>query len=413
MRIDTSGNVGIGISSPTAKLDISGPVQIAAGGSQYSVIIAGSGYSSGLNFYRAGYNNWFLGSTNNSGNFGIGETLTAPSMTFLAGGNVGIGTTSPGAKLDVVGSALIRPPVGNDNGFFVTSAATSVNHYIDFQMAPGGGAYNYMRFSFNSQNIITWGGSLSAYANNLNLNSPSGVVVFQTGGTERMRIDSAGKVLIGTTTAGTDSVLTVTDSSSRNYIQSSTTSTTVGAEAGYRFKVSNHEYLMFTDNSSQALRIYDYTNTAFRMSISSAGYVTTPSQPTFYAAKSTATNISSTEVQLVYDTVSFNIGSCYNASNGRFTAPITGVYQFNVITSFTSSNSNTYNAIYPWYNGSSSTYNTARMRGTTVNGVYGGICGSMTISMTAGDYIQMTAYSQFTGVQFNGGEQIFSGFLVG
>jgi hypothetical protein len=150
-----------------------------------------------------------------------------------------------------------------------------------------------------------------------------------------------------------------------------------------------------------------------RMRINSSGYITTPSQPKFFARKTTSTALSSTEVQLIYDTVTFNIGSCYNASNGRFTAPVTGVYQFNITNSFTSSNNNVYNAVYPWVNGSSSTYNWVRLRGTTVNGAYGGINGSMTIALTAGDYLQLTAYSQFTGVSLSSDETTFSGFLIG
>lgn len=36
---------------------------------------------------------------------------------------------------------------------------------------------------------------------------------------------------------------------------------------------------------------------------------------------------------IVFDRIVTNVGSAYNPSTGRFTAPITGVYQFNVIIS--------------------------------------------------------------------------------
>jgi hypothetical protein len=66
------------------------------------------------------------------------------------------------------------------------------------------------------------------------------------------------------------------------------------------------------------------------MGISNAGYVTKPSNPAFrayYSVNSTwALGSNST---FVFDTTEYNIGSCYNTSNGRFTAPVAGVYQFN------------------------------------------------------------------------------------
>ena len=71
MRIDASGNVGIGANSPANKLDINGNVVI------------GSSYS---------------------------NTNTAPTNGLLVEGNVGIATTTPGALLDVSGILIHRGP---------------------------------------------------------------------------------------------------------------------------------------------------------------------------------------------------------------------------------------------------------------------------------------------------------------
>ena len=76
MRIDASGNVGIGANSPANKLDISGNVVI------------GSSYSN----------------TNN-----------APENGLLVEGNVGIATTNPGALLDVSGILIHRGPNYSDS----------------------------------------------------------------------------------------------------------------------------------------------------------------------------------------------------------------------------------------------------------------------------------------------------------
>ena len=54
----------------------------------------------------------------------------ATVMTVLSSGNVGIGTTSPGAKLDVAGN--LRIPGGN---YIFLSAGTSPNPYLNYGAA--------------------------------------------------------------------------------------------------------------------------------------------------------------------------------------------------------------------------------------------------------------------------------------
>jgi hypothetical protein len=62
------------------------------------------------------------------------------------------------------------------------------------------------------------------------------------------------------------------------------------------------------------------------MRINSSGFVTTPYQPAFQVFRTTATTAANF---VVYNSVWLNIGSFYNTGNGRFTAPVAGVYQFN------------------------------------------------------------------------------------
>ena len=56
-----------------------------------------------------------------------------------------------------------------------------------------------------------------------------------------------------------------------------------------------------------------------------AGHVVKPNQVGFFAT--TSSHVTSSG-DIVFDTVTFNRGSHYNNSNGRFTAPINGVYFF-------------------------------------------------------------------------------------
>lgn len=96
LRVDTNGNVGIGTTSPTNSLHIE-----KAGGS----IARFRDVTSGADTYLL----------SDSGGTALIQTQTLPlklstsNMTRLhidAGGNVGIGTTSPGRRFDVVGSAI-------------------------------------------------------------------------------------------------------------------------------------------------------------------------------------------------------------------------------------------------------------------------------------------------------------------
>ena len=95
-----TGNVGIGDTTPTSKLDVAGSITstyTADTAGIYSVGPSGNThipYTNGA-VYLSGNNIYFRSSTN------------ATRMTILDGGNVGIGTTDPQTKLDVAGAIKI------------------------------------------------------------------------------------------------------------------------------------------------------------------------------------------------------------------------------------------------------------------------------------------------------------------
>ncbi len=72
---------------------------------------------------------------------------------------------------------------------------------------------------------------------------------------------------------------------------------------------------------------YDDVATTHRIQVNSSGAVTMPSNPAFRAYTSSNANYTSLTT-VVYDSVLYNRGNHYNASNGFFTAPVAGVYQF-------------------------------------------------------------------------------------
>jgi len=96
MRITNAGNVGIGTTSPGTKLEANGEIRAASTGVNDDENIS---WKNGTRQW-----NWALYGTNQSMRL-YSPTDNVEAMRVLSNGNVGIGTASPEAKLDVEGSA--------------------------------------------------------------------------------------------------------------------------------------------------------------------------------------------------------------------------------------------------------------------------------------------------------------------
>jgi hypothetical protein len=153
MRVDTSGNVGVGTSSPSYKLDVSATGNISGqfktSGSINALYLADAGTTAGT---------LYIGTVGNDFRVVTGSN---ERMRIDSSGNVGIGTTSTGGyRVAIVGST-----------------ASSIPLYLNTD------ASNAYVYSPNSLYIGTTG------ANN---------AVFVTNNAEAMRITSGGIVGIGT-----------------------------------------------------------------------------------------------------------------------------------------------------------------------------------------------------------------------
>jgi hypothetical protein len=179
------GNVGIGTSSPVELLTVQGNININynsadanyvrrtfatnhavgnRGANLWFGMVDGGGMM-GMQIVNAassssGYNSQFITFVTHEGGISVDERMRITSV-----GNVGIGTTSPSDKLDVNGAVYIR--AGNSLKLDNTS-----NNYVA---------------------QINNGGS-----------SGASTLVFQTGGSARMRIINNGNVGIGTATPSTE-----------------------------------------------------------------------------------------------------------------------------------------------------------------------------------------------------------------
>jgi hypothetical protein len=224
LRIDTSGNVGIGTSSPSSKLDVAGDVYISSSGTTRS-----KWFSDGSLVYLTAESTIPFTIWSNS----------AERMRIDSSGNVGIGTSSPTARLDVTGSSFATANVN----FAQRTDDTTVSTAVTWSSSNG----NYM-----ARNL---GGALTFN---------SGNAIGSSAGTERMRIDSSGNVGIGTSspTFTSGSGLQIERSGATATLEITRSDASIAGSLSLQGgSVQNNIYsvgakpLVFYTNSTQAMRI--------------------------------------------------------------------------------------------------------------------------------------------------------------
>jgi hypothetical protein len=299
LRVDSSGNVGIGTSSPAGKLDVSGTtysrflnttaptlnndthageaLYLRSGGTDGSgnvqaVLAFGKADSSSQ---RSGAAIASIQTTSDADQIGLGfyvssGTSSSQTMTQAAiitsAGNVGINKSSPTVALDVVGrirssdTAMILQSTGDLSttgiGYFSFRGSDTIERgYTGF----GGGNADFYVWNINNANIR-----------------------LGTNATERMRIDSSGNVGIGTSspskklhlagTAGSSAILLARTDSGASTLGQIGFSTVNGTVAGI-------DATAVTDSNNGALRFWttggspqsDVTSLSERARIDSSG----------------------------------------------------------------------------------------------------------------------------------------------
>ncbi len=218
MRITSGGEVGIGTSTMSSGIPLS--------------ISAGSGLNTNIAFQQAGTNKWFIRNLDGTDDFSFYSVVnSAERMRITSVGNVGIGTQTPNKS-------------GSSTAFTVNT--TTAANYSALELSSGDALSFYINANDANSYIVSYG---------------SRPMIFNTNGSERMRITSGGELLINTTSDAGDYKLQVngqiySTNSANNYLSIFSTGT---FDAGLSF------------GSSTTNKWYIYKGNDDRFEIYSAG----------------------------------------------------------------------------------------------------------------------------------------------
>ncbi len=210
MRISSSGNVGIGPMTPQSKLEVNigaeSAVPAAGAGSTY-FILSGTG-SYGMMAGVLGTGKGYIQQQRFDGNTTMYDLLLQPN-----GGNIGVGTTTPGAKLEVYGGNM---KINGGSLFMASTAGQTATQLQSYNNASGLWLIQPTSESLILADSLSWDRSMSisytagttgagagrltiGQTTKLGANFTHGITSFYTNGSEQLRIDNAGFVGIGTT----------------------------------------------------------------------------------------------------------------------------------------------------------------------------------------------------------------------
>lgn len=239
-RIASSGNFGIGTTSPDDKLHVAGSIRLeSASNNGYVFWEEGTGGTGIAALYNGTGNRLdFVGGTGNN------PTAFATSIMSMErdSGNVGIGTTSPAATLHVLTASS-------------STGATPSASADDLVVERNGFSGVSILSGTTSQGSIFFGDSGSSTIGRIVYNHSANDLSFFTNNTKRVTIDSSGNVGLGTTAPDNK----IHASGTANLV-AKFENTTASGNARAIFKTPSYEWNIGVNNSGGAFTLYDGTN---------------------------------------------------------------------------------------------------------------------------------------------------------
>jgi hypothetical protein len=359
----------------------------------------------------------FIGNTNTTQAF-------TPAIDYFSGNG---STTAFTLSRPVASVAQVQVTIDNvaqnPSSAFTVSANT-----ITFTSAPLSGTNNiYVYYTSPITQVIAPGQgtvNTTALGNITNIASGNSSLTLQTGSsnTTAVTVDTSQNVGVGVTpsTWSTGKVVEVSNAGSAIWGGSSLTAITAGYyyNSGDKYAITGSYALQLQINyGAGEYRWYNTTTTGTAgasasvvqaMTLDKNGRLLKPYQPAFRATSSGGTNTTAGN-NLIFDTKDFDIGTNYNTANGRFTAPVAGIYLFYVTATYnTGGTSATYKLNFN-KNGAQQAVATEWQMNLTGYNTIGN--STITMSLSAGDYVNL--YVETGSIHTSGSQTKFGGYLLG
>jgi hypothetical protein len=251
VRVTAAGNVGIGTTNPTVHSGTNSALVVRGAGTSRGIIEVWDGNGTGKAVFQQVANTTYVGNLGGNGDLilltnGTG-TSASETMTLKASGNVGIGTTSPEARLDIIGATqgTITTLGSEVPGLILQQRLTSdangnAGPMIDFRTSNGADVWTQGAIATIAAG--TYAGQMAFYTQPGGTTDTTGRRTKGASLVERMRIDESGNVGIGITNPA--NLLHVKASGNYGTIISDNSTNTGGGAFGVRKNGSVIGYLL-------------------------------------------------------------------------------------------------------------------------------------------------------------------------